>query len=306
MRYNKTLISALAATTMWTAYAQAKPTYSYDSSTKTLTIGGSGEVNAGTVGAVLTFRDTTIEYVQHIVFDPHSNITSIGDGAFNGSIIESIDIPNTVTSIGSSAFGNCSNLTSITIPNSVTSIGYGAFAGTALESVTIPDSVTSIGDYAFQNTRLKDVTIPQSVISLGRGAFFGTSSLQNLTIEGEYVSFGGIGDLGSNYGLSDSAAFLFGKAPNFENLYCSAEMQEACQELLNNRSIIHPTDPAGELTVFEKDGNYYKVGNKKYTSTENMMNNNAVEVKRIYTIEEAQAKVKEIGKDHVRFRIRYK
>ncbi len=61
-------------------------------------------------------------------------------------------IPNSVTSIGDSAFYGCSSLTSITIPDSVTSIGGYAFEGcTSLTNITIPDSVTSIGDWAFVN-----------------------------------------------------------------------------------------------------------------------------------------------------------
>ena len=59
-------------------------------------------------------------------------------------------IPNSVTSIGYSAFYECTGLTSVTIPNSVTSIEYGAFLNcTSLTSVTIPGSVTSIGGSAF-------------------------------------------------------------------------------------------------------------------------------------------------------------
>ncbi|MBR5778006.1 MAG: leucine-rich repeat domain-containing protein [Bacteroidales bacterium] len=62
----------------------------------------------------------------------------------------SVTIPNSVTSIGRSAFEGCTGLTTVTIPNSVTSIGMCAFEGcTGLTTVTIPNSVTSIGRSAF-------------------------------------------------------------------------------------------------------------------------------------------------------------
>ena len=64
-------------------------------------------------------------------------------------------IPNSVTSIGGSAFSGCSGLTSVTIPSSVTSIGDGAFSGcSGLTSVVIGSGVTTIGSYAFSNTNL--------------------------------------------------------------------------------------------------------------------------------------------------------
>ena len=63
---------------------------------------------------------------------------------------ENFIIPDSVTSIGDSAFYHCSSLQSVTIPDSVTSIGDSAFDYCkSLQSVTIPDSVTSIGDRAF-------------------------------------------------------------------------------------------------------------------------------------------------------------
>ena len=76
----------------------------------------------------------------------------------------SVAIPSTVTSIGSSAFYNCTGLTSVTIPASVTSIGSSAFYNcTGLTSVTIPASVTSIGRSAFYNcTGLPAITVASS------------------------------------------------------------------------------------------------------------------------------------------------
>ena len=67
-----------------------------------------------------------------------------------GGKIGSFTIPDSVTSIGESAFAACTSLTDVTIPDSVTSIGYGAFRDcTSLTDVTIPNSVISIGDLAF-------------------------------------------------------------------------------------------------------------------------------------------------------------
>jgi len=83
-------------------------------------------------------------------------------GEFDGKkYFETVTIPNGHTSIGSTAFSNCTSLTSVTIPDSVTSIGNNALYGcTSLTSVTIPDSVTSIGDGAFSNCRsLNKLTI---------------------------------------------------------------------------------------------------------------------------------------------------
>ena len=77
-----------------------------------------------------------------------------------------------------------SNVENFIIPDSVTSIGDSAFLGCwSLHSVTIPDSVTSIGDNAFWRCEsLQSVTIPDSVTSIGNGAFEGCKSLQSLTI----------------------------------------------------------------------------------------------------------------------------
>ena len=80
---------------------------------------------------------------------------------YNSDIIDGIVlIPNSVTSIDSYAFNNCTTLTSIVIPNSVISIGYGSFYNcTSLTSIVIPNSVISIGSSAFHNcTSLTSIT----------------------------------------------------------------------------------------------------------------------------------------------------
>lgn len=55
--------------------------------------------------------------------DTDYSVVSIGDYAFSTSAINSVQIPNSVTSIGEAAFYTCVGLTSVVIPSSVTSIG---------------------------------------------------------------------------------------------------------------------------------------------------------------------------------------
>ncbi|MDR0448037.1 MAG: leucine-rich repeat domain-containing protein, partial [Treponema sp.] len=86
-----------------------------------------------------------------------------------------VTIPNTVTSIGEGAFVNCSNLESIAIPDSVTTIGNYAFQQSGLKSITIGSGIKSIGGMAFSDIPwLETFTIyANTPPTLGRGVFEG-------------------------------------------------------------------------------------------------------------------------------------
>jgi hypothetical protein len=121
-------------------------------------------------------------------------VVSIGFGeesVFPNTVVTSVTIPDSVSSIGASAFEGCTDLTSITIPSSVGSIGADAFAFCGLTNVTIPTSITSIEQGTFQDCQfLSSVTIPSSVTSIGQLAFDYCISLTNVTIPHSVTSIG--------------------------------------------------------------------------------------------------------------------
>ena len=165
-------------------------------------------------GGYYTFEATGEHTVKYTLSDPEV----ISDYAFCEcySLI-SITIPNSVTSIGESAFYACSGLTSISvesgntvydsrnncnaiietttntllygcqntiIPSGVSSIGDDAFFDcSGLTSINIPSGVTSIGDSAFAYCNIISITIPNSVTSIGDGVFSGCTSLTNMSVE---------------------------------------------------------------------------------------------------------------------------
>ena len=95
-----------------------------------------------------------------------------------------ITIPDSITSIGTSALAGCSSLTNITIPNGVNSIGGAAFSGcSSLVDITIPYGVNSIGWHTFWKcSNLVSVSIPNSVASIDEGAFGSCSKLASIII----------------------------------------------------------------------------------------------------------------------------
>lgn len=123
-----------------------------------LTISGTGEM-----ASRCTWSASGVDYSNSIKYVWIKNgVTSIGANAFSAllnSKLMIVEIPDSVTIIGESAFMRCNNLQEITLPESVTRIEWYAFKDcTNLESVSIPQSILGIESAAFSGCdRLKDV-----------------------------------------------------------------------------------------------------------------------------------------------------
>lgn len=112
-------------------------------------------------------------------------------GAFRGSGLTSVTLPNSITSIRARTFYGCTGLTDFTIPNSAVSIGEEAFFGcTGLKRVSLGNSVTTIGNEAFAGcTGLTNITIPNSVTSVG-SSFKDCTGLRSITLGNSVATIG--------------------------------------------------------------------------------------------------------------------
>jgi len=129
--------------------------------------------------------------IKTITFAQPSSLTYIGNHAFLAklSLVGTLTIPDSVVTIGNSAFFGCGNLTGLVLGESVQTIGGaasgygGAFEATGLSgTLVITDNVQSIGNRAFQNNRnLTSVIIGSGLTSLGNSAFSECTSVETLT-----------------------------------------------------------------------------------------------------------------------------
>lgn len=113
-----------------------------------------------------------------------NNLQTIGETAFRRTALEEVAIPNSVNSIGGSAFSECSGLTSVSIPHSVTSIGSGVFQNcTSLKKVTLSANVTVVPIQAFSGcSSLDEVSLPPLLEEIGSFAFSECQSLETIAL----------------------------------------------------------------------------------------------------------------------------
>ena len=114
--------------------------------------------------------------IKSVIFE--EGITDIPDYLCkNMPILQRVEIPEGVISIGKASFALCQELAQIKLPDSLVEIKDSAFAScNQLHNITFPNTLTTIGDYAFQNIDLTEIIIPSNVTNIGKQAFANTAS----------------------------------------------------------------------------------------------------------------------------------
>ena len=126
-----------------------------------------------------------------------NSVTTIGNSAFSdctGLTTVTWNARNVqdFQSTGGRPFSNCKNLTEFVFGEEVEHIpDYLCYKLTTLKNLVIGNSVTSIGEWAFHRcTSLTEVTIPNSVTTIGGLAFYSCTGLQKVTIGNSVKSIG--------------------------------------------------------------------------------------------------------------------
>lgn len=141
---------------------------------------------------------------EEVTYEIAPGITEIEQCAFEGTTINKVTIPSTVTQIGArafygcsaqevnfepgsqelvigvNAFENCTRLKNIIIPNRCKIISPFAFRGALLKSCKLSENLIELGDYAFFGTDVAEIEIPQTIKYIGKAPFHNCYYLKKL------------------------------------------------------------------------------------------------------------------------------
>ena len=192
--------------------------WAYDSTTSTITDGSwtlnvSGAIDALTVtGVKSTVGGITVLDLDKAV-SGSGTIVAIGAKAFSGAALTEVRLPETLATIGNSAFSDCAALKTVTpfLPAALTSLGASAFCNCPIETPLVlsnpeftsilpnaksgmfkgsrfpsadlsQSGITTVGRAAFQNnTALRTVMLPETVTTIEQEAFSGCTALATVT-----------------------------------------------------------------------------------------------------------------------------
>ena len=184
--------------------AEENISYTYNSSTQTITFMGKGRFN---VDYELEQKIETEIYekgrcINKIVLaDGFTTVESYAFGDFYD--VEKIELPDSVKKVKYGAFYYCGNLREVTFPASeiapytfsgcyslekikftgkLTKIGDNAFANSGIREFKMPDTVTEMGEGAFARSGIESIKLSKKLTTIPKRAFDSCSSLETVTI----------------------------------------------------------------------------------------------------------------------------
>ena len=164
-------------------------TWTYSSATGTLRISGTGPMTIYN-----SHRDFPWKHLMYAVtaLEVGEGVTDISEGAFDGfESLGKIVLPDSLTTIGKSAFAYCRRLSSVRMGKNLQSIEANAFEWCEnLREITLPEGLTKIGYGAFYQCALRKITVPRSVKVIEERAFSCCEELTEVVLQEGLESIG--------------------------------------------------------------------------------------------------------------------
>ena len=168
-----------------------------------------------------------------------NNIVGIGHEAFGYcNSLQSIVIPNSVTTITNHAFASCENLESVQLSNNLKRIEWATFSSCYnLKSIIIPDGVDFIGEMAFAYcTNLTEVKLPSNLNKIDWSAFEGCTGLTSIDIPDNtrtiyrcvFYDCSNLKTVKIGKGVKDIYSGAYAECPALEEIYCMAKTPPTC------------------------------------------------------------------------------
>lgn len=174
-------------------------------------------------------------------------LKSIQIGAFSGSGLKSLTIPDSVYNVPGNIVDNCINLESLKLSDNIIDLGNNFFCNTPkIKSVTLPKSLRTIGRNAFTGSNIKAVIIPKTVALIYKSAF------ENAIIES--IEF----EEGSNLSIIEERAFSGCK--NLKSITIPAAVKEIKEKAFLNCTNL-------ERVVFEKNSRLKNLNSACFSNT---------------------------------------
>ena len=184
-------------------------------------------------------------------------LKEIGEGAFCGTSLESVVIPNSVTALGYKAFAECRLLKSLKLSENLKVIPVSCFHSSNIEKLELPSSVVELQESAFiENYNLKEVVFGDNLEIIGPYSFMLCESIKTLDIPGsvkliEEWAFHctGLESLTLNEGLDILKGGAFGNCIGLKEVVLPSTVTECDDVFLNcdnirrfeSKAIVPPT-----------------------------------------------------------------
>ncbi len=191
-------------------------------------------------------------------------------------------IPNTVTSIGKSAFEGCTGMTSLTMPNSVTNVKLRAFKDCSnLANVTFSTGLTIIGERAFANcSSITALSLPAGLTTLEREVFYMCTGVTSLYLPATLITLDTTSFMGTAKSLTSiqvDLAHPYGSSRDSNGIFATLDGNNllflGCQTTVIPNDVVAIIDGAfagSPFTSFEVPDHIYFVGSATFALCENL------------------------------------